>query len=226
MFHLSFWDNRCFYIPHFYRKKKSGIMKKLLFVVMGVLALLIGAYPLIYAFVESKNTFLGSKSPELFHSMIWTTAFFAHITFGGLALFIGWRQFGSSFRNKYLKIHRIIGTFYVIAVMISSVSAVYMGFYANGGLVSAIGFICLGLIWFITTLAALVEIRKGDIIRHQQLMTYSYACTFAAVTLRLWFPLLKNITGNPTDSYIAVAWLCWVPNVLIAYLINRKVAVA
>lgn len=56
---------------------------------MGVLALLIGAYPLIYAFVESKYTFLGSKSPELLHSMIWKTAFFTYITFGGLALFVG-----------------------------------------------------------------------------------------------------------------------------------------
>lgn len=191
---------------------------------MAVLALLIGAYPLIYAFVESKYTFLGSKSPELLHSMIWKTAFFTHIIFGGLALFIGWRQFGSSFRARYMKIHRNIGMLYVIAVTLSSVSAIYIGFYANGGLVSAMGFICLGLIWFITTLAALVKIRKGNIIRHQQLITYSYACTFAAVTLRLWFPLLKNITGNPLDSYIAVAWLCWIPNVLIAYLINRKLA--
>ncbi|MDR6460156.1 putative membrane protein [Chryseobacterium vietnamense] len=199
-------------------------MRKLLFVIMAVLALLIGAYPLIYVFVESKYTFLGSKTPELLHSLIWRTAFFGHIIFGGLALFIGWRQFGASFRNRYMRIHRSIGTLYVIAVMISSVSAVYMGFYANGGLVSAMGFICLGLLWFITTLGALVKIRKGNIIRHQQLMIYSYACTFAAVTLRLWFPLLKNMTGNPIDSYIAVAWLCWIPNVLIAYLINRKLA--
>ncbi|WFB66373.1 DUF2306 domain-containing protein [Chryseobacterium sp. WX] len=197
-------------------------MKKILFVMMGVLALLIGAYPLIYAFVESKYTFLGSKSPELLHSIIWKTAFFIHITFGGLALFVGWRQFGRSFRTQYMRIHRNIGMFYVVAVTLSSVSAIYMGFYANGGLVSAMGFICLGLIWLLTTLAALAEIRKGNIIRHQQLMTYSYACTFAAVTLRLWLPLLKNITGDPMLSYLVVAWLCWIPNLLVAYFINKK----
>lgn len=112
--------------------------------------------------------------------------------------------------------------FYVVAVTLSSVSAIYMRFYANGGLVSAMGFICLGLIWLLTTLAALAEIRKGNIIRHQQLMTYSYACTFAAVTLRLWLPLLKNITGDPMLSYLVVAWLCWIPNLLVAYFINKK----
>ncbi|MDR6464065.1 DUF2306 domain-containing protein [Chryseobacterium sediminis] len=201
-------------------------MRKLLFVIMCVLALLIGAYPLLYAFVEHKHTFLGSKSPEILHNIIWKTAFFAHIIFGGLALFIGWRQFGSSFRNKYIKIHRKLGSIYVIAVVISSVSAVYMGFYANGGVISAIGFISLGCTWLITTLIAVGQIRKGKVAMHQQFMIYSYACTFAAVTLRLWYPLLTNITGDPENSYIAVAWLCWVPNLLIAYLISKRMVVA
>ncbi|PTT40637.1 hypothetical protein DBR28_05475, partial [Chryseobacterium sp. HMWF028] len=137
------------------------------------------------------------------------------------ALFIGWSQFSTSFRNKNIGIHRFIGKLYAIAVMISSVSAVYMGFYANGGLISATGFICLAVIWLVTTLAAVMQIRKGNIIKHQQFMTYSYACTFAAVTLRLWYPLLKLMMGN-TSSYIAAAWLCWVPNLLIACFINRK----
>lgn len=200
-------------------------MKKLLFVIMCAFALCIGAYPLIYAFVEHKYTFLSSKSPEVLHDMTWRTAFFAHIIFGGLALFIGWRQFGDSFRNKYITIHRIIGRLYVAAVIISSVSAVYMGFYANGGIISALGFICLGLMWLIMTLLGVVQIRKGCIIQHKKLMIYSYACTFAAVTLRLWYPLLKNITQDPAGSYVAVAWLCWVPNILVAYFINRKMAV-
>ncbi len=202
-------------------------MKKLLFVIMGILALLIGLYPFIYAFVEHKYTFLGSKSSEVLHNVIWKSAFFSHIIFGGLALFIGWSQFGKSFRNKNIRVHRIIGKLYVIAVVISAVSAVYMGFYANGGLISSAGFISLGLIWLMTTLAAVIQIRKGNVSKHQQFMTYSYACTFAAVTLRLWYPLLTKITGDAESSYIAVAWLCWVPNLLMAYFINtKKVAIS
>ncbi|WP_294284065.1 DUF2306 domain-containing protein [uncultured Chryseobacterium sp.] len=196
--------------------------KKIGFVLMGILALLVGIYPLLYAFVEEKYTLLGSKAPEILHNTIWKTAFPAHIIFGGTALFIGWRQFGSSFRNKYLRIHRVIGKAYVIAVAISSGCAIYMGFYANGGIVAETGFIILGMIWLVTTLIALVGIKKGNIVRHQQWMNYSYACTFAAVTLRIWLPLLKSITGDAEGSYIAVAWLCWVPNLLFAYLINRK----
>lgn len=200
-------------------------MKKLLFVIICIFALLIGAYPLIYVFVEHKYTFLGSKSPEILHNLIWRIAFFAHIIFGGISLFIGWRQFGSKFRNKYIRIHRSIGKFYVMSVLISSVSAIYMGFYANGGIVSCGGFIFLGTIWLITTMVAVVQIRKGNVVKHQQFMIYSYACTFAAVTLRIWLPVLKSITDDPDNSYIIVAWLSWIPNILVAYFINRNLKV-
>ncbi|MGE8555225.1 MAG: DUF2306 domain-containing protein [Chryseobacterium jejuense] len=197
-------------------------MRKLLFIIICILALLIGAYPLIYAFVEHKNTFLGSKSLEILQNQIWKFAFFTHIIFGGISLFIGWRQFGSKFRNKYLIFHRIIGKSYVVSVLISSVSAIYMGIYANGGAISSVGFIMLGFTWLITTLAGVIQIRKGNVIKHQQFMVYSYACTFAAVTLRLWYPLLQSISHDPDKSYLALAWLCWLPNLLVAYWINKK----
>lgn len=201
-------------------------MKKFLFVTFCILAILIGFYPLMYAFVDHKHTFLGSKTPEVLHNMLWKSAFYAHIILGGLALFIGWRQFGSSFRNRHLRLHRIIGKLYVISVIISSISGIYMGFYANGGFISAAGFISLGVIWLSVSLSAIVQIRKGGVIQHQQLMTYSYACTFAAVTLRLWYPLLIAMTKDPADSYLVVAWLCWVPNLIAAYFINKRISMS
>lgn len=197
-------------------------MKKFLFIIIVFFALIIGMYPLIYFFVEHKHTFLGSKSPEILQSHLWKFAFFAHIIFGGISLFIGWRQFGSQFRNKHLKIHRIIGKSYVVSVLISSVSSIYMGIHANGGIVACVGFVCLGLIWLSTTLMSVVYISKGDVTKHQQLMIYSYACTFAAVTLRIWLPVLENITYDPDNSYRAVAWLSWMPNLWVAYIINKK----
>jgi len=177
----------------------------------------------MYAFVDHNHTFLGSKTPEVLHNIIWKLAFYTHIIFGGLSLFIGWRQFGKKFRDKHIKLHRNIGKLYVVSVILSSVAGIYMGFYANGGIISATGFILLGLIWFSTTSMALSQIRKGNIKQHQQLMIYSYACTFAAVTLRLWFPLLTALTKDSAQSYLVVAWLCWVPNLIVAYFINRKI---
>ncbi|WP_185113776.1 DUF2306 domain-containing protein [Chryseobacterium sp. Leaf405] len=197
-------------------------MRKLLFVILCISALLIGAYPLIYLFVDHKNTFLSTKSPELITDLVWRSAFFLHIIFAGFSLLIGWAQFGSKFRNKHLKLHRVVGKIYIISALIGSLSGIYLGFYANEGTLAALGFISLGSVWFICTLTAFLEIRKRNIILHQQLMTYSYACTFAAVTLRLWYPFLVKMTNDNSISYIAVAWLCWIPNIFVAYFINKK----
>jgi len=197
-------------------------MKKILFVLICIFAFLIGLYPLIYVFLDHKQTFLSSKNPEILHSLIWKILFFAHIIFGGLSLLIGWRQFGKNFREKHPKTHRIIGIIYIFSVVISSISGIYIGFFANGGWISALGFISLGLIWFGTTVKSFLEIKKSNIMKHQNLMIYSYACTFAAVTLRLWFPLLKSLTGDPQISYLIVAWLCWIPNLIVACFINKS----
>ena len=48
------------------------------------------------------------------------------------------------------------------------------------------------------------------------------AVTLAAVTLRLWLPVLLG-THVPFDTaYPIVAWLCWVPNLLVAEAIVRR----
>ncbi len=53
-------------------------------------------------------------------------------------------------------------------------------------------------------------------------MTRSYALTLAAVTLRIWLPM-SQVAGIPfADAYQVVAWLCWVPNLVVAeWLIIR-----
>ncbi len=45
--------------------------------------------------------------------------------------------------------------------------------------------------------------------------------TAAAIMLRLWLPLML-ISGVPfATGYRIVAWLCWVPNLLVAEGIGR-----
>ena len=101
-------------------------------------------------------------------------------------------------------------------------SCIYIGFFATGGLVSSLGFICLGVIWFYTTLMAYIHIKNKRINQHQQMMIYSYAACFAAVTLRIWLPLLILTFGDFITAYKIVAWLCWIPNIIIANLIVRR----
>jgi len=115
-----------------------------------------------------------------------------------------------------------MGKLYVLLVGCSAAAAVYLGFYADGGIAAALGFICLGLVWFSTTFIGYTSIRKGRVRRHRQMMFYSYAACLAAVTLRLWLPFLVSVFNDFTQAYNMVAWLCWVPNIIVAYFLGRR----
>lgn len=197
--------------------------RKALWYLMAVLASVVGLYPGIYFFVDRKFGLLSSKSAEILGNSFWNLGFYTHILLGGLALLIGWTQFSSKIRAKNLVLHKRIGKLYVIAVMLSSVAGIGISFFATGGMLSSLGFICLGVIWFGTTLMAYIKIRNGQVAEHQKMMVYSYAACFAAVTLRIWLPLLTMIFGDFITAYTIVAWLCWVPNLLIATLITRRI---
>ena len=67
-----------------------------------------------------------------------------------------------------------------------------------------------------------MSIKEGNIKRHQKFMIYSYAACFAAVTLRIWLPALIAIYQDFIPAYRIVAWLCWVPNIMVAYFIVKR----
>ena len=47
-------------------------------------------------------------------------------------------------------------------------------------------------------------------------MLRSYALTFAALTLRMWLPVLIAGLGMSFESaYQIVSWLAWVPNLVV-----------
>lgn len=197
------------------------MLRKILWTFASLLAVLMGIYPLIYLFMDGRFGLLSLKDEVLLSSISYNTAFYTHIFLGGLALLIGWSQFIPKLRNSMPYIHRLIGKIYVAAVLLSSISAIFIGFYATGGIANALGFILLGIVWFSTTLSAFLYIKNGRVIQHEKMMIYSYAACFAAVTLRIYNPLLIAYFGNFELAYRIVAWLCWIPNLLVAYLIIK-----
>ncbi len=200
--------------------KQRKMLQKSLRVVMIVLACIIGVYPAIYFFIHTRFGLLTTKPDALLADVLWQVAFYVHIVTGGLALLSGWPQFIAKLRTNRLPLHRNMGKVYVCCVWVSAVAGIYIGFFATGGWPSAAGFVSLGVVWFYTTLMAYRHIKAGSITAHRQMMVYSYACTFAAVTLRIWLPILTITTGDMLIAYTIVAWLCWVPNLLIAWRIN------
>jgi len=198
---------------------------KITWFIFAFLAILISLYPFLYyylAYVGVEEGIRSRKTVELLADVVWNTGFYTHITFGGLALAVGWIQFSMKFRNANLKRHRLIGKVYMIAVLLSGIAGLYIAFYATGGLDAQIGFGSLAVIWLYTTARAYQSIRGGDVKRHEIFMIYSYAACFAAVTLRIWLPGLVAVFGDFKTGYRIVAWLCWVPNIIFAYFWVRR----
>src|SRR6185369_5998437 len=117
---------------------------------------------------------------------------------------------------------RAIGKVYVTAALLSSLAGIYIACYATGGIITSAGFMCLGLFWFYSTYKAYKSIREGNINMHRDMMTYSYAACLAAVTLRIYLPILSSIFHDFMKAYLLVAWLSWVPNLVVAFYITRQ----
>ena len=200
-----------------------SLQKKISFVLVATLATLVGLYPVIYFIIDEKFALLNSKSDELLNNYIWRSGFYTHIVAGGIALLIGWVQFSNKIRAGNVSLHRNLGRVYVFTALASSVSALYIGVYATGGIVPAAGFIALGVFWFLFTLLAFREILNGNIQKHRSLMFYSYACCFGAVMLRIYLPFLLMIFPGFNTAYSIVAWLSWVPNLFfVKYVLLKK----
>lgn len=197
-------------------------MKKATWFLFALLASLVGLYPLIYFVIDRRFGLLGTKSNALLADLYWNTAFYTHIIFGGIALLIGWIQFSAVFRSKYPALHKRIGKMYIICVLLSSVSGLYIALFATGGWVTMIGFILLDVIWFYSSITAFLAIKKLDIEKHQNLMTYSYSATFAAVTLRIWLPVATLLSGSFFTGYPIAAWLAFIPNMIVAFFMVQR----
>jgi hypothetical protein len=198
------------------------MVKTVLYLPLIFLILLISIYPLQFFLVEGKVGILSMKSDALLADWVWTTFFYMHISFGGLALLVGWLQFNKRLREGYRAIHRAIGKIYLFSVWLSALGVGYIGFFAEGGIIAFLGFITGGIIWFYTISQGYLSIRKGKVWEHQKFMMYSYAACVGAVTLRMWLPLLAFTTKDWILSYQIVSWLAWAPNLVVAYfLINR-----
>lgn len=190
-------------------------------IIVFTLAFAISAYALIqYGLFSAKDAGLVSiklRKPD-FSLEPWVYVLYAHIITAVAALAIGPLQlFLKPVGMKRVKRHRMLGYVYVISVTISGLVSVYLSLYATGGWMAGLGFLSLDVLWVATTWISVNKIIRDRHIRaHKEWMLRSYALTFAAVTLRIWLPIMLFVfNGSFVPAYQVVAWLCWIPNLLL-----------
>ena len=161
--------------------------------------------------------FLQIKQTEVSQIPFYITFFYIHVYSAIFVLFFGFFQFNNILLKKYPLVHRYFGKLYVLIILFfSAPSGLFIGLFANGGFYSKISFVTLSALWFLFTLKGFLYIKKKNIVQHRAFLLRSFALTFSAVTLRFWKVILVYLFHPaPMDLYQIIAWLGWIPNLLI-----------
>lgn len=201
------------------KSSHAGVLKKIGWAVMLLLAVLVSLMVSRYLTLDPEAFFPEQRAVYLAH----LTFVIVHVAASMLAILTGPFQFLPGIRKgRWLKVHRWLGRTYLLGVLFGGLSGLYMAQLAYGGIVSRLGFSALACVWLYTGYQAYSHIRKKEIEQHRQWMIRNYALTFAGVMLRVWVPLSMGAGMDFTSAYIVIAWLCWVPNLLVAEWMIRS----
>jgi hypothetical protein len=146
-----------------------------------------------------------------------------HALGGAIALLAGPLQFVPRFRESNWNRHRLLGWIYCGAVLLGWCTSVWIAPHSQTGWIASAGFLALGAAWIVATGLALRFILQGDANRHRRWMIRSFALTAAAITLRMYLPLIFVFHWPFSIAYPAIAWLCWIPNALAVEVYLRFV---
>jgi len=104
-----------------------------------------------------------------------------HTICGAFALLAGPLQFSSRFRQRHMKLHRVLGRMYFVSVILGA----FTGIALATGRPGLPGTSMQGAAWIVCTAAAVIAARNRQIAVHRQWMARSYAVTFTFVSSRV-----------------------------------------
>lgn len=206
------------------QKSKSNLLKILLIAGFGYFFWLMLNITLEYIPLKPDVSFLTIKQTEVTQRPEYLYFFYVHVY---TSIFVSLSGFLAILRKDFgiKNFHRNAGKVYIFLILIlAAPSGVYMGIFANGGLYSKISFLLLGGLWWFSTFKAYQLARQKKFEAHKQWMWRSFAFTISAITLRMWKVIIVYaFHPDPMDVYQVIAWLGWIPNILLVeYLIAKK----
>jgi uncharacterized membrane protein len=180
--------------------------------VIAFLSVGVGGYALFHVFT-------GFQHMPLSNPMLDPFGLQTHITASAFAMILGAFQFLKVLRQRAPTVHRWMGRAYVLACVVGGLAGGTIALSSTAGLVAGTGFFMLAVLWVPFTLLAWTSAMRRDFVAHENWMIRSFALTFGAVTLRLQLPIGPMLTGGDfLAAYVWIAWLAWVPNLIVAEL--------
>jgi uncharacterized membrane protein len=172
---------------------------------------------LLYVLRHNERFLINAKDPEWPHIQPFRWWLLPHGLTGACALLLGPLQFSDRLRQKYTKLHRIVGRFYIAGTFIAAPFGFYVQFFQErmGATRSfSVAAAMQAFTWVFTTAVALAFILKGNVQQHRQWMTRSFAVALIFLEVRV----ILGITGWERLGPAAIETVVWVCNVLAILL--------
>lgn len=204
-------------VKKFFEKQRG---MKILWIVGFFLALVVTAVSMRFWFdlAYTQESHVGT------HYRNRPVGFYMHVVFSPIALVIAFFQLlpferskkpSSGKRFQKPDSHRYIGLLYAFCCLVSSIASVPMALDSIGSMSAHIGFVALAVVWFVTTFAALIYAKMGKFRLHRMWILRSFACTLAAISLRIQLGIMQGAGVDFGLIFDIVGWSSWVPNLVV-----------
>jgi len=166
---------------------------------------------LMFAYVlrHNESFLVNARDPEWAHIHPFRWYLLPHAMMGACALLLGPLQFSDRLRQRFTKLHRVIGRFYVAGVFIGAPMGLYIQYYEErmGGTRSfSLAAGTDAALWVLTTAVALFFILKGKVQQHRQWMTRSYAVAIVFLEVRVVSGIFGFDDSNTAGE--TIVWMC------------------
>lgn len=187
---------------------------RILWTLGGILSLAIAAYSARYLLHPPRTP------AEALGNPLGAPWLVVHVGGAVTALVLGSLQFLPGLRR--VGAHRWIGRTYVLGCLVGGVAGLVLASASSAGLIASAGFGSLAVIWIAVNILGWRAAMERRFDQHRRWMIRSWALTLAAVTLRIYLPLVGVLDLPFLPWYRAIAFLCWVPNLIVAELWLRR----
>lgn len=177
-------------------------------------------FMLAYVLVHNESFLVHPKDPiwQHYHPFRWWLL--PHGLAGACALLLGPMQFSDRLRQRFAKLHRVIGRIYVFGAFVVAPLGTYIQYFEEGMGGPRSFSIAAGVdaaLLMITTGIAFAFIRAGKVQQHRQWMTRSFAVAIVFLEVRV-ISGLGGWDASLTASEIIV-WICVAFSVLVGDIV-------
>lgn len=190
--------------------------RRIAWMILAILCLGVAAYSARYLLHPPQT------SAEALGNPVGVPWLFVHVAGAVTALVLGSFQFLPALRRGAGPPHRWVGRVYVAGCLVGGAAGLILAPGSHAGPIASAGFGALAFIWINVTLMGWRAAMQGRFAEHRRWMIRSWALTLAAVTLRLYLPMVMILDLPFLPWYRAISFLAWVPNLVVAELWLRR----